>query len=264
MERRPHRTCMQHLGISFLPAKKGACPKPKVSPDAVINEALGLNGNEAAVINKADNGHNQDLKKQDKDNSGSVDQIHGEWMVVSRSKRKEKAKGNGKVQEDSNQGKQHNVTKAVVDDKKKSLYHKPVSDGVEFVFGKVQHDTKSGKEQRLHRSFQDGKKNHGSGSTKSAKEDAKSVLNSKADNSASGPAVNKKRLRLDPSPGLFVTTTTNNESNITLAKLDESSKVIANGTNSSKSLEVPKYGIQTTMDVEVLGANRLRFKYVEE
>ncbi|KAJ1391253.1 hypothetical protein SESBI_36818 [Sesbania bispinosa] len=172
-----------------------------------------INGSAYSDNKKVDHSANKDLQNQEGENSYSLDQIHGEWLVVSRSKKKTQAKGKGKLHEESKQGKEHKFNRVVEDGEKKSFSHsfKPTPEDAKIVFEKLHEDSKQGKEHK------------------------------------------------------FIKAPSKNVRSTTLVNSNEPSKIEVNDSVFSiMNSKDHEFGILTTMDVEILGANRLRFKEVEE
>ncbi|KAJ1381785.1 hypothetical protein SESBI_44855 [Sesbania bispinosa] len=159
-------------------------------------------GNQSADTNKTDLCENQELRTKEKDTNASLDATHGEWLVISRSKRKTKNKGKGKVAEEAKHGNQNVVKKNFQYEKKENLYQssKHSSEGPSFVFGKTNKVSSQTKEQSSNMSIEDGKKIAGTGYFKTSTKAVKYGPKSQDNGSVAVTVANKKRLRMEPPP----------------------------------------------------------------
>ncbi|KAJ1406457.1 hypothetical protein SESBI_24997 [Sesbania bispinosa] len=100
---------------------------------------MDFNGNDSVDTNKNVPCESQDLRIKEQDTNTSSDATHGEWLVVSRSKRKTKSKGKGKVTGEDKHGNQNVVKKNYHFEKKENLSQtsKHPTEGPSFVFGKT-------------------------------------------------------------------------------------------------------------------------------
>ncbi|KAJ1419229.1 phosphatidylinositol 4-kinase [Sesbania bispinosa] len=234
----------------------------RVNKSGDCNENVEINGNvsyenqkDAQIVNKA-------LQPQEEGISSGLDQTHGEWLMVSRSRKKTQVKGKGKLHEDSIQGKEQKTNRGFADGKKKTLsVPKPTPE----VTKKVHEVPKQANEYKFVKRVEEGQKKLFSHYFKPTSADGNFVFNSKADGNSALAAGNKKRLRLDPPSVSCNTAPPNIVNNSTLVISNGSSKIQAhNSAPSVLNSNDPKFGIQTFMDVEILGPNRLRFKEVKE